>query len=395
MATGKDVDALLQRFVDGGLSGCGLKVTQHGKTLYEGYFGQEDPEKGIDMNARSVFRMASMSKIPMYTTCMMLYERGLFNLTDPIYEYLPEWKDLKKCVRTANGDVKIVPCEKPMLISDILSMKCGLPYCNGPMPKNPSDELNITMISMKECMKPLNEQGHYTNREHVRAMSKAVLAAEPGDEWIYGFSSEISAALIETVTGRGIDDVMREFLFDPLDMQDTGSRFFGDIESRMVRMYTRHADNTRTYEYCPFDSKHIPGPEHEEGWARLFSTVEDYSHLLQMLAEGGSYNGRKIIGRKTIDMMRTNGLNKHQLKAMDDEYNRGYGYGYGVRTLIDREKANCAGSPGSFGWTGGFGTWCEADPAEGLGIVYMHNQMPNMENYYHLLVRQAAYGLAE
>jgi len=114
-----------------------------------------------------------------------------------------------------------------------------------------------------------------------------------------------------------------------------------------------------------------------------------------MLACGGTYNGKRIMGRKTIDMMRSNGLNAVQQKDFDNPYDAGYGYGYGVRTLIDKEKGNHNGSYGAFGWTGGFGTWCEADPEEGVSIVYMHNMMPNEEQYHHLRVRTAAYGCLE
>ena len=142
----------------------------------------------------------------------------------------------------------------------------------------------------------------------------------------------------------------------------------------------------------PLDDKHLPGKEHECGWARLFSTAKDFSRLMQMLACGGTYEGRRIMGRKTIDMMRSNGLNAVQQAEFEDVYNAGYGYGYGVRTLIDKQRGSHNGSLGAFGWTGGFGTWCEADPAEGVSIVYMHNTVPTRELYYHHRIRAAAYG---
>ena len=101
------------------------------------------------------------------------------------------------------------------------------------------------------------------------------------------------------------------------------------------------------------------------------------------------------MGRKTIDLMRANGLNELQQKDFEDLYNAGYGYGYGVRTLIDKNRGNHNGSLGAFGWTGGFGTWCESDPEETVSIVYMHNMMPNEEVYYQLRVRIVAYGCIE
>ena len=390
MSAKKDLDLLMDRFIERGLPGCGLMITQHGETLYENYAGYTDVETKTPVTERSVFRMASMSKIPMYTTLMMLYERGMFNLTDPVGEYLPEWMHSRKYVKCPNGDFRIEPCERQITVSDTLSMKCGLPYCNSMAPSN-----DLTMTSMQECLKPLIEKGGYTVQEHASAMSKAILAFEPGTHWIYGFSSEIAAALIEVLTGKTVDDVMQELLFDPLEMNDTRSRYFGDIESRMVKLYAKKEDGSLGPGPTFFDDKHIPGPEHERGWARLFSTVRDYSKLMIMLSNGGRYKDRQVMGRKTIDLMRANGLNEVQMKDFDGMYNAGYGYGYGVRTIIDPAKGNLNGSIGAFGWTGGFGTWCEADPEEGVGIVYMHNQMPDEEEYYHHLVRAAAYGLIQ
>ena len=386
MSTTKDLDRLLQGFVDGGLPGCSLQIAQRGKTLYEGYFGYADLQTKEPVTKQSIFRQASMSKIPLYVTMMMLYERGKFLLTDPISNFFPEWEHMKKFVKKANGSLAIVDTDGPITISDVLSMKCGLPYCNSDAPTD-----NRTLASMQEAMRPLWEKGHYTNREQIAAISKAVLACEPGTQWIYGFSSELAAGIIEAVCGKSIDDVFQELLFDPLGMENTRSHFFGDIQSRMVKLYAKGQDGTLQETASALDRKHLPGEENETGWARIFSNGNDFTKLMQMLANGGVHEGRRIMGRKTIDMMRANGLPQ----LFDDVYNAGYGYGYGVRTLVDKEKGNHNGSIGAFGWTGGFGTWCEADPEDGVSIVYMHNMIPNEERYYHLRMRTVAYGLID
>ena len=391
MANFSDLDALLQGFVDGGLPGCSCQIAQNGKTIYENYFGYADIEGKKPVTKDSMFRMASMSKLPLYITCMILFERGKFLLTDPLHRYLPEWTNLKRFERMPSGTLTTVPCEREMTVSDVLSMKCGLPYCNSPNPTNDQTE-----ASMQKYMKPLWDRGYYTNREQIKAMSQATLAFEPGTHWIYGFSSELAAGLIEAVCDKPIDDVFEELLFKPLGMDNTRSHFFGDIPERMVKLYFREEDGTVKEGTIPFDKKHLPGKENETGWARLFSNVNDFTKLMQMVANGGVYDGVRIMGRKTIDMMRANGLNEIQQRDFDRDadgiYNRGYGYGYGVRTLIDKQKGNHNGSLGAFGWTGGFGTWCEADPEEGVSIIYMHNMMPTMETYYHLRMRAAAYG---
>jgi CubicO group peptidase (beta-lactamase class C family) len=390
MSTVKDIDRLLQGFVDGGLPGCALQITKDGKSIYEGYFGYSDIDTKKPVTSKSIFRQASLSKLPLYTTLMMLYERGLFLLTDPIYKFFPEWKNTEKFVKNPNGYIEAVPTDGPITIRDVLSMKCGLPYCNFPLDTN-----NPTLKAMEKCMQPLWDKGHFTLREQIAAISQAPLAFEPGEHWLYGFSSELAAGVIEAVCGKPIDDVFEEMLFNPLGMNDTRSHYFGDIKERMVKLYHKLSNGGIEHATSVLDDKHISGTEHESGWARLFASVNDYTKLVQMLANGGVYNNKRIIGRKTIDMMRSNGLNTIQLRDMQDEYNAGYGYGYGVRTLIDKEKGNHNGSLGAFGWTGGFGTWCEADPEDNVSIVYMHNLIPNEELYYHLRVRTAAYGLIE
>ena len=383
MATYKHLDALLQSFVENGLPGCSLQIAQRGETLYEGYFGYADLETKAPLTRDNIFRQASMSKIPLCTVAMMLYEKGKFLLTDPIYDFLPEWKDAKKFVHAPNGYPRIVPLDHPITIGDVLSMKCPLPYCNFP-----AESSDPSFNAMVECMKPLWEKGHFTNREQVAAISKAPLACEPGTKWMYGFSSELTAAVIEAVCAKSIDAVFEEMLFAPLGMDSTRSHFFGDIEQRMVKLYALDGEGRLVPTSNRLDLKHRPEPEYETGWARLFSNVNDFTKLMQMLANGGVYNGERIMGRKTIDLMRANGL-EH---PFDDLYNAGYGYGYGVRTLVDKEKGNHNGSLGAFGWTGGFGTWCEADPEDGVSIVYMHNRIPNGEAEYHLRMRAAAYG---
>lgn len=381
-----DVDKLLQSFIDRGLPGCSLHVVQRGRTLYEGYFGVSDIDTGKKVDENSIFRLASMSKIPLYTVLMMLYEQGKFLMTDPIGNYLPDWKESRKYVMREDGTYDIEKTSRPLIMKDALTMKCGLPYCNF---DGPTDD--IVMKGMQECMRPLWNKGYYTLSEHLKAMSKAPLACDPGEKWIYGFSSEIAAGLIEAICDMPINDVFRKLLYEPLGMTSTDAIFFGDTQERMVSLYAKGENGKLVPGPTFFDKKHLPGAENEAGWGRVFTTGSDFSKLMQMLACGGEFEGRRYMSRKTIDLLRTNTLGG----TFDDNYNGGYGYGYGFRTLVDKNQSNSNGSLGAFGWTGGFGTWCEADPEEGLSIVYMHNLMPNDEEYYHPRVRSAAYGLCE
>lgn len=390
MSDSKDMDALLQGFVDDGLPGCGMKITRRGKTVYEGYFGYADLKTGKPVTKKAVFRQASTSKLPLYTAAMMLYEQGKFLLTDPLYEFLPEYKESTKVVRGPGGSEEIVKTDRPILIQDILTMRCGLPYCNAPAETN-----DRTLHEMARAMKPLWEKGHFTNREHVKAIAQVPLAFEPGTHWLYGFASELTCALLEAVTGTDIDTALEKMLFEPLEMKDTRAHFFGDIAQRMVTLYAVDENKKCTPVKLDFEKTFLPGAENEAGWARLFSTVDDYSNLMQMLACGGTFRGERLLGRKTIDLMRTNVLTPQQLADYKNPYEAGYGYGYGVRTLMDKAAGAVNGSLGAFGWTGGYGSWCEADPSEGASFVYMHNLVPNCERYYHPRIRAVAYGMLD
>ena len=399
MANFKDLDALLQKYVDDGLPSCSCVIAKKGEILYENYFGYADIENKIPLTRENVFRQASLTKIAMYTTAMMLYERGKFLMTDPIYEYFPEWRNTKKAVVKPNGEVDIVPVDHPITIKNIMNMTCGLPYhmiLGGIAVRHP------TASAMGEAMKPLMEKGYYTLREQIKAMAEVPIAFEPGTRWLYGFASELTAGLLEAVGGKPAELVIKETLFEPLGMDSSANFTFGDIPQRLVKDYVLNRGKNLGDE----DALSIVPPDREAkmvgplgtvpGFSRVITNCYDYTKLMQMLANGGVYNGERIMGRKTIDLMRCNTISQELIdRDFSNSYLAGYGYGYGVRTLMDKYVGHHNGSLGQFGWTGGSGTWAEADPSEGVSIVYMHNLQPNLEEYHHLRMRAVAYGCME
>ena len=239
------------------------------------------------------------------------------------------------------------------------------------------------------------KHGKYDIVTEVRAMGSVPIAFEPGTRWLYGYGHDIVAALIQVVSGKTVGQFLQDEIFDPLGMKDTGYRYKGDIEQRMISHYNRDEDGN--YKKMPgfLDEFHQPDAICEMGGAGLYSTVRDYLKFSQMLANGGVYNGQRIIGRKTIDLMRSNHLNEEQLKDFRNSYLAGYGYGLGVRTMMDIAEGHSNGSPGEFGWTGALGTYVSIDPSEKSSIVYMHQMLPNMEEYHHLRVRAVANGCLE
>lgn len=386
MVSYNNLSALLESFTKRGLPGCGCAVAKSGEILYEGYFGYADLEEKKPINEESVFRIFSMTKVVICTAAMILYERGKFLLSDPIYEYFPEYKDTNVFITDSNGNVHVERAKNTMLIKHAFTMAVGLPYHFGDSP---------TANEMKKVRAKLKEKyGKYDIVTEVKATGSVPVAFEPGTHWLYGYGHDIIAGLIQVISGKPVGKFLYDEIFGPLGMDSTGYRFYGDIEERMVSCYKKNEDGTLEKVQGMLDEFHHPDAIYEAGGAGLYSTVRDYLKFSQMLANGGCYKGQRIIGRKTIDLMRTNQLNEQQLKDFNynNVYLAGYGYGLGVRTLMNPAEGNSNSSIGEFGWTGALGTYVSIDPSEGFSIVYMHQMIPNMEVYHHLRVRSVAYG---
>ncbi len=314
----------------------------------------------------------------------MLLERGKFLLNDPIYEYFPEWKDTMVAQPEEDGSYRVRPAKRPILIRDCFSMAMGIGYGGTDYTHQAAEKVRAQLRA---------NVGEYTLQQEIKAMAEVPVAFDPGTHWLYGFGHELVAGLIEVVSGKGVGQFLKEELFEPLDMKNTGYHYFGDIRERMVTTYLLKEDGSREASpYFQRDELFEPEAKYEGGGAGLFSTVRDYLALTQMLACGGEYQGRKIMGRKTIDLMRCNQLNEQQLKEFRNPYLEGYGYGCGVRTLMD-PSAGVNSSVGEFGWTGMLGSYVSIDPAEKLSLVYMHNLFPNREAYIHPRIRNIVYGV--
>lgn len=375
------LDRYLEQLVQSGPAGCGCRVEKDGEVLYENYFGYADLEEKRPVTKDSIFRQFSTTKLVICTAAMTLFEQGKFLLDDPIYEYFPEWKDTQVAVRQEDGSFLVRPAARPIQVRDCFTMSMGIGYGGE----------DLTHREAERVRRELREQvGEYTLRQDIAAMSQVPVAFDPGTHWLYGFGHELVAGLIEVTSGKKVSEYLQETIFDPLHMSSTGYRHFGDTRQRMVTLYDLCEDGSRRPSKEQFARMHEPDYPYEAGGAGLFSTVRDYSSFMQMLACGGQSRGVQIIGRKTIDLMRRNQLSPQQLEDFTFPYVEGYGYGLGVRTMMNPIGSNS--SVGEFGWTGMLGTYAQADPSERLSIVYMHNSMPNREREIHLRVRNIING---
>lgn len=383
------LDDLLQNFAENSVPGCACTIMKKDEIIYEGYAGYADIDTKERVQAKSMFRQASTTKLFTYAIIGMLYEEGKFLLSDPIHEYLPEWKHMTKFATRPNNEIEIVPLENPITIKDVVTMACGLPYCMFP-DVNSSQPV---IAAMSKALFAISGEQRPTLREEVRAVAQVPVLFEPGTHWLYGFGSEITGAIVEEITGKSLRTVFRERIMEPLGLKDTGTYITDENRNKVVRNYTKGDDGSFIALSAATDSDYDPNKTPMGARANLLASANDFAIFMQMLANGGSFKGERLLGRKTVDLLRTNYLNEVQLNDFNNNtYLAGYGYGLGFRTLMDPSAGNHNGSIGAFGWTGGSGIWVEADPKEEVSIVYMHNMRPNEELYHHLRVRTVAYG---
>lgn len=381
------LDRLLENFAQNSVAGCTCSIMQGDDLIYEGAAGYADIASGKKMNGNSMFRQASTTKLFTYTILGMLYEEGVFLFSDPVGKYLPEWSETKKYVVRPDGTVDVVPTERPLSIRNAVAMMCGLPYCMVPV----SNATTPTLADMSARIGALLEKGVPTLREEVRAMSDVPVMFEPGSQWLYGFGSEITGALVETWTGKPLREVFIERVIEPLELKNTGTYITPENRDRVVTNYLKKPDGTLEPAAESFDREFDPAVTPVGARPQLLTSASDFATFMQMLANGGVYKGKKLLGAGTVEMLHTNQLGEVQLRDFENDYLAGYGYGLGFRTLMT-QKYGHNGHLGCFGWTGGSGTWVEADPVEKFSIAYMHNMMPNEELYHHHRVRATAYG---
>ncbi|MBR5931210.1 MAG: beta-lactamase family protein [Lachnospiraceae bacterium] len=381
------LDALLEEFANNSVPGCTCSIMQGDEVIYEGAAGYADIASGKKANGHSMFRQASTTKLFTYAILGMLYEEGKFLFSDPVGKYLPEWAETKMFVQRPDGTVDIVPTEKPLNIHDAVCMMCGLPYCMAPVANTSTPTLEAMSLRIAKLL----ENGTPNLRDEVRVMADVPVMFEPGTHWYYGFGSEITGALVETLTDKPLREVFRERVIEPLELADTDTFITPENKDRVVTNYRKYPDGKLEPAADIFDKSMYAENTPVGARPNLITSSTDFATFMQMLANGGVYKGRKLLGAGTVAMLHENQLNEAQMNDFTNDYLAGYGYGFGFRTLLT-QKYGHNGHLGCFGWTGGSGIWVEADPVDKFSIAYMHNMMPNEELYHHHRVRTVAYG---
>ena len=355
------VTRLMERIAQIGVPSTDIRVMKEHKLLYQ-HQNNVDPD--------DLYYIYSCSK-PLTVTCaMQLYEKGYFLLDDPLYEFIPEYRTMY--VRHADGSVS--KAKSPITMRQLFTMTAGFNY----------DLDNPAFRKVKE-----ETQGRCPTLTAIKALASEPLSFEPGARWQYSLCHDVLAAAVEAMSGEEFASYAKKHVFDVLGMEHTS---YQPIEGKYAPEY-RFNDEKNVAEPIPFHVPYIIGTQYASGGAGISSTAGDYVLFTDAMACGGvGANGGRILSPKTIDVMRANQLNEAQLKDYNWSVVKGYGYGLGVRTMMERGVSGAPSGYGEFGWGGAAGCYVMIDPENKLSVFYAQHMLNNKEPYIHPRIRNTVYG---
>jgi len=326
---------------DNELSAIQTAIVKNGKLIHFDSYGSSDISENDPLEEDDIFRIASMTKPIVSIGLMMLYEEGKFNLNDPVYKYIPEFKNL-----TIKKRKKVKPVKNHVKIIDLLRHSAGLNF------KGPEDYRKVISMNLEE----------YT-KESV----KEPLRFEPGTTWWYSSSTDICGYLIEILSGQKLDVYLKDKIFDPLKMNDTS---FELPKNKLDRLTTLYVVGEKK-ELVSFDNKSNSPFKNKvtllNGSGGLLSTTNDYLKFSVMLLNNGSIGGEQILKKSTLDLMKQD----HSLGLKYKKLVFGKKKGFGLGFEVVKEEDTKFGSKGTFGWGGMFGTYFRADPKQNMVYIYM------------------------
>ncbi|MBA7520950.1 hypothetical protein ES705_13050 [subsurface metagenome] len=365
----KRIDKVMNEYIDRDwIPGAVVIIARHGEIVYHKSFGMRDVEADDTLQKDDIFRMASMTKAITSVAAMMLYEEGFFLLDDPLYKYIPEFKDpvILEKVNLKDSTFTSHPAKNQITIRQLLNHTSGIGY-------------GFT----HEKLKPLYDKagipdGFVTTDailgDKMKALGHMPLLHEPGDAYYYGLNTDLLGYFVEVISGKTLKEFFQEKIFNPLGMKETYFFMPDGDEDRLVKIY---ASTESGYEISTVEEYNYPvkgGKSYYSGGAGLLSTALDYATFLQMLVNGGSYNGHQLLSRKTIEIMTKN--------QVGDLWGSGaFGLGFGITT--ETGSAEKLSSVGNYWWGGYFSTSFWIDPVEDLVAVSLTQMFPAWHGKIH------------
>jgi CubicO group peptidase (beta-lactamase class C family) len=377
---------LKHRYIDAGrFPGTQVLVYRRGKVVHSSVQGFADVERKVPVRDDTIYRIYSMTKPITSVAFMMLFEEGRVALDEPVHKYIPEWKNLGVFQAGTAPSFLTRPPSRPMLIVDLLRHTSGLTY-------GFQQRSNVDAAYREMKIGEVLKVG--TLDSMIADLSKIPLEFSPGEAWNYSVATDVIGYLIGKISGKPFDRFLKERIFDPLGMNDTGFFVSPDKAHRLAACYsadpqggmTFHATERKggmTLQDDPATSSFLSPPSFISGGGGLCSTVTDYLTFCRALINGGALGGVRLIGPKTLSLMTSNHLPGGRYlpelsRSLFSEatYN-GIGFGLGFSVTMDPALALIPGSRGEFAWGGAAATSFWIDPAEELIAIFMTQVMPS------------------
>ncbi|HEY2876924.1 MAG TPA: serine hydrolase domain-containing protein [Reyranella sp.] len=345
-ATAKNID-------EGLIPGAVMLVARHGKLAWVSVQGKREPN-GDAMKYDSIFRIYSMTK-PMVTTALMqMVEEGRLQVSDPVSKFLPSMGQMKVGTEVVGADGKphlqLADPTRPMMVQDLMRHTSGLVY-----------GARGTSLVYQEYMKAKIGDRSATNEEFVAHLSKMPLHFNPGDRWEYSVAVDVQGRLLEVLNGgKPLHEVLTERIFQPLGMVDTSFQVSADKMNRVAQPAPGINGKATTVRFKPDD-----GAKYESGGGGLLSTTDDYLRFTAALANNGTLNGKRIIGKQTLAFMTADHVGNRPGRPPGF----GFGLGFEVRTAVGDSAQ--PGTVGEYGWSGAAGSTFWVDPKNELFAIYM------------------------
>lgn len=369
-----NVSRLVQGYVDDGkYPGAICLVARRGKVVHSVTYGDMDVERGKPMRPDTIFRIFSMTKPIASVALMTLYEEGRFQLDDPASKFIPELADVKVFDGGTADDYQVREPARRMTVRDLLMHTSGLAAFNG---RSPVGEL-YRRAGIRAA------ESESTLAAMVAKLGSIPLQADPGAQWIYGISTDLVAYLCEVLSGMPFDRYLRERIFEPLGMVDTGFGVPADKVDRFAACYGPQDGSPRyTLIDDPVTSAYTRPRTFFSGVSGLVSTAADYLRFCRMLANGGELDGARVLGPRTLRLMTANhlpgGVDLTAMAEFGGETKRhGQGFGLGFGVLLDQTVAQTIGTAGEFFWGGAASTAFFVTPAEDLIAIFLTQFRPS------------------
>ena len=348
-------------------------IYRNGQLGFISTLGLMDRESRKPIERDTIFRIYSMTKPITSVALMSLYEKGLFQLDDPVSEYIPAFKDLNVYSEGIFGNYKTTYPDREMTIRDLLSHQSGLTY--GFMERSNVDAAYRELGIEKESQQNL--------QEFVNVLSTIPLEFSPGTAWNYSVSTDVCGYLIEVISGKTLDMFLEEEIFQPLGMSDTGFYVPSSKTQRLSSNYEYREGQEPILVDDANTGSYINPPTLFSGGGGLVSTLDDYMAFCKMVLGRGSLEGHRILSRKTLDLMSSNHLtNGKDLRSC--AYGRwsetsytGVGFGLGFSILLDPAASQVSGSKGELAWGGAASTAFWIDPLEDMAVVFLTQLLPS------------------